>query len=275
MKYDPDRRRRLPMIVGAVILALSSAAGGLVMQAHDQRETLIAADRGKAHGIETYRVWQNGGGLRPDSKDPKQPTTTQTHATLLSATGQTLGTMRLTMHWRKEHDPALKANKFFIRAKEYELTWLQETFATTFDGDHITIAFNGTEVYNGPLAAATADQTQAIVGPHLPLLQIGGAIEADLTKHYQSVARDVSQCCGMEPGDIVCSGGQYWREGYALQRSEACEKAVTAVQYACWNAYCIGCCAVSDCNALCFPDSDFFCIGKVKGTACRCSKFLV
>src|SRR5918994_3213587 len=60
MEYETGRRRKIPMLVGAVILALSSAVGGLVMHAHDQRETLIAADRGKAHGIETYRVWQNG-----------------------------------------------------------------------------------------------------------------------------------------------------------------------------------------------------------------------
>ena len=272
MEYETGRRRKFPVVVGAVILALSSAVGGLVMQAHDQRETLIAADRGKAHGIETYRVWQNGGGLRPDSKDPKQPTTTHTHATLLSATGQTLGTMRLTMHWKREHDPALKVNKYFLRAKKYELTWVSESFTAAFEGEEtITVAFNGTQVYSGPVLAMPKDVVEA----HTRLLQIGGAIEADLTKHYQSATREVSQCCGMEPGNIVCSGGQYWANGYALQRSEACENAITNVQIKCWNSYCIGCCAVSDCNALCVPDTDFFCVAKVKGTACRCSTFMI
>jgi hypothetical protein len=115
-----------------------------------------------------------------------------------------------------------------------------------------------------------ADQVESFKDAHLPLMQVAGAVESDLNKHYRPPAREV-QCCGTTEGSIVCNGSAHWREAYALQATEACEKAETAAHLACWNNYCTGCCSISSCNTFCSPFGDFFCIGKVKGTSCSCS----
>jgi hypothetical protein len=178
----------------------------------------------------------------------------------------------------QERDATLKVFKYSEKAKKYELTWLQQSVMAHFDGDNITVALNGTQLYNGPITGASAEQAKAVVDPIRDLLRIGGAVEADLKSHYGPPQREVTNCCGMEPGNIVCSGGQYWATGYSLWRSEACASAEAQVHMTCWNAYCTGCCAVSSCNAVCFEpplmNSDFLCAARVKGTACRCSLFV-
>jgi hypothetical protein len=100
----PNRTSPMRHIVTGAALSACLASGLILVTpliAHEERQTLIAATKGKEFGIETYRVRQSGNGMRPSPTDVKQPTTTQTWAELLNGAGQAMGSLHLTMHWTR------------------------------------------------------------------------------------------------------------------------------------------------------------------------------
>lgn len=256
----------------AVATALVVTGLGFFASAHEDRQTLVAAEKAKEWGIETYRVTQRGGGLRPSPTDPAQPSTTHLFADLLNAQGQALGKWRATIRWRKQRDEQLKVNKHFEESKEYTLTWMNETLEVKMGGDVWAIAYNGQPIHTGGFGARSAD-LETFIKAHETLFRISGAIEADLNKANRPGPAEV-KCCFS--GGVICAGDASWGTGYALQRSEACERAAMAASNGCWSEYCVGCCAFSDCNAFCggsVVGADFVCMARVKGTNCRCSVF--
>ena len=245
---------------------------GYFASAHEERQTLVAAEKAREWGIETYRVTQRGGGLRPSPSDPQQPTTTHLNADLLNAQGQAVGKWQATIRWRRQRDEALKANKHFEDAKEYTLTWMNERLDVKMGGDTWSVAYNGERLRSGGFGAASPE-LEAFIKDHETLFRISGAIEADLNKANRPGPAEV-KCCAS--GGVICAGDPSWGTGYALQRAEACDRAAQAASNGCWNQYCIGCCALSDCSAWCggaVIGAEFICTARVKGTNCRCSLY--
>jgi hypothetical protein len=260
---------------GLVVASALLVTGlGYMVSAHEDRQTMVAAEKAKEWGIDTYRVTQRGGGLRPSPTDPQQPSTTHLFAELLNAHGQTVGKWRATIRWRRERDETLKVNKHFETTKEYSLTWMNETLDVKMGNDQWTVGYNGHRIHTGPFGAR-APELESFIKDHEMLFRISGAIEADLNKANQPGPAEV-QCCAS--GGVVCAGTPSWGTGYALQRSEACERAAIDANSGCWNQFCIGCCSFSDCSAWCggaIIGAEFICTARVKGTNCRCSLFQV
>ena len=164
-----------------VASALLVTGLGFLASAHEDRQTLMAAEKAKEWGIETYRVTQRGGGLRPSPTDPQQPTTTHLFAELLNAQGQALGKWQATIRWRRQRDETLKANKHFEEAKEYKLTWMNETLEVKMGADVWTVSYNGERIRTGGFGARSPE-LEAFIKDHEALFRISGAIEADLNK---------------------------------------------------------------------------------------------
>jgi hypothetical protein len=64
-----------------------------------------------------------------------------------------------------------------------------------------------------------------------------------------------------------CSGPQVWGSWAADWRSIACSKARNDANVQCWNQYCVGCCQLDECNAVCLV-GDAVCYAGVVGTSC-------
>ena len=120
------------------------------------------------------------------------------------------------------------------------------TFATEEAGEESskTVFY----ICGGALAVWALVVSAIGIKAHETLFRISGAIEADLNKANRPGPAEV-QCCFN--GGLICAGDASWGPGYALQRSEACERAALAAGNGCWNQYCVGCCAFSECNAFC------------------------
>ncbi len=255
-----------------VASALLVTGLGYLTSAHEDRQTLVAAEKAREWGVETYRLTQRGGGLRPSPTDPQQPSTTHLFAELLNAQGQALGKWQATIRWRRERDETLNVNKHFEDRKEYTLTWMNERLEVKMGGDEWTVNYNGQRIHSGAFGARSPE-LESFIKDHETLFRISGAIEADLNKANPPGAAEV-KCCAS--GQVVCAGSPSWGSGYALQRSEACERAASAANSGCWNQFCIGCCAFSECSTWCggsIIGAEFICTARVKGTNCRCSLY--
>jgi len=64
-----------------------------------------------------------------------------------------------------------------------------------------------------------------------------------------------------------CSGPQVWGSWAADWKSIACSKARNDANVQCWNQYCVGCCNLDECNAVCLV-GDAVCYAGVLGTSC-------
>jgi hypothetical protein len=64
-----------------------------------------------------------------------------------------------------------------------------------------------------------------------------------------------------------CSGPQVWGSWGSDWKSIACSKARNDANLQCWNQYCVGCCELGECNAVCLI-GDAVCYAGVQGTSC-------
>jgi hypothetical protein len=74
---------------------------------------------------------------------------------------------------------------------------------------------------------------------------------------------------GAGPNPLACNGYTVVGESFGdLMRSQACHYATNDANVKCWNQYCIGCCRLQPCDAIC-TTGDYLCVmATVVGQAC-------
>jgi hypothetical protein len=268
-------RRRFIGQLSAGSAAMVSGAlgfGARRAEAHDERLTMVPAVAAKEWGVGSYRVRLNGRG---------QPVT-RVVAVLLDATGQPLGELARTRHYRIEPFPYTKTDagvteqytleKRFLRTEELRLSWGRETIEIESDNDKATFGVKYNTRHLGWVKASlerhdVSAEITGILRYRPELVSVAGAAGRDLDQAFPDPPRDSETCCC----DINCFGRSYSCGSVSILRTEACLQSEACVGSKCWNAYCIGCCDLGGCNCACVPDTDFFCYCVVPGTSCGCS----
>lgn len=256
----------------------------VTVSAHEDRQTLVAANSTKVYGIATYRVTQRSGGFWPEPGE--HPAETQIRAQLLDANNQHLGKFRMALYWKQVWEPNLKPpqNKDFLTGEDYELEWGHETIKVEMKTDQKTAAvwYNGKQVMGASLDKnkkprnRPGDQPQ-LIEQRKELFAIAAAIEKDLREAFPPPPKAITCCGPMGSGEVVCSGNTVYGDGTALNKQGAILNAHAAANLNCWNQYCTGCCDLGGADCACLGAlipglSDFFCSCQVWGRTCRCQQ---
>lgn len=249
----------------AVVLAVTVVA--VYVSAHEERQTLVAAERAREFGVVTYRLVRIGGGMRPDAR---QLPRTQVRAELLGPGGIRVGRFTLSLTWRKEFDDIAKKTKPILVTKRYHLQWLDDVLVSEMDIQRQTYSLehNGVLIYAGPFVGSE-DHVRSFVETNVQLLSLIASVERDLKMALPHVQDEV-QCCAQ----VGCNGQDRYGQGSAWLQNDACAEAIQSANNRCSNQYCWGCCAMNPggCNCVCAA-APFLCLCEIDGTMCGCEVY--
>jgi len=257
------------------------------LAAHEDKQTLIAADATNDRGVVTYRVTLRGGGFWPDET---YPTETQIRAQLLAPGNKHLGNWRMTIYWRKVWDPQMKQEpsmtlggwKNHAIGQEHQLEWNGQTIKVEqmTEEKTATVWFNGKQILsatNIDIKSKKSDSQMdtAALTQAKDLFQLIGDVEKDL-RAAMARPQPLTSCCGPGgSGEVVCSGGYTYGSGSGLTRQSAQVAALQDTNLHCWNSYCTGCCQILSCQVYCISDvlpplAGLLCSGNCSGQMCAC-----
>jgi hypothetical protein len=255
-----------------------------VVSAHQDRQTLVAANLTKAYGVGAYRVTQRHGGFWPEPGE--HPAETEIRAHILSSDNRPLGKFRMELYWKQVWEPNLKPpqNKDLLIGEDYELEWGGETLKVEMKTDQRTTAvwYNGRQVLGASLDKNKKPQMRPGDEPHLleqrkELFEIINAIETDLRQAFPPPPKPITCCGPTGSGEVVCSGNYVWGDGSAINKQSAILNAQAAANLNCWNQYCTGCCELGGVDCWCIGDvfpglGGLLCSCQTWGRTCRCQQ---